>query len=514
VIAALSRIGATGVLLRPDGDLVNEAGLGQVAWVISDPEHGSGAERVSGVRWGVLGTGSDRSELPDRVIDLELIDPDAVELPAWYRPNPQRAADTAFVVFTGEADTTRAVSISNGRWARSALGTASAAALRPGDTVYSVTPHHHSSALLMSVGGAVAGGARFAMASGTDPATFWAEVRRYGATHVSYTWASLREVTLAGEDPSERYHPIRMFMGSGMPANLWRRVVARFPTTQVLEFYASAEGHTILANLTGTPVGSLGSPLPGTAEVRIAAFDQVNRGLELGPDGLARECAPGEVGLLVARVSPDDPTAGTPLRGLFEPDDAWQSTDDLFRRDENGQLWLVESVAGLIDTAGGVVAPAVARRAVEAIPAVDLSVAYGVPVEAGPQALVVALTLRPGTELTGSELARACDRLPAAQRPDYVQVDPAHHLGTADLARPAGGRCAHPRTRPHGLAARRGPDRLPEGGAGQARVGQARVGQARVGQARVGQARVGQARVDQAESRVRPPSTARTWPVR
>ncbi|MDQ2706720.1 MAG: AMP-binding protein, partial [Actinomycetota bacterium] len=433
VVAALSRIGATAVLLRPEGELVVEAELGQVVWVISDPEHAAGADRLSRVRWGVLGSGSDRSELSRRVIDLELIDPDAVELPAWYRPNPQRATDIAFVVFTGERDTTRAVQISNGRWARSALGTATAAALRPGDTVYSVTPHQHSSALLMSVGGAVAAGARFAMASAGDPGTFWAEVRRYGATHVSYTWTSLREITLAPPDPNEQHHPIRMFMGSGMPANLWRRVVERFPTTQVLEFYASAEGHAILANLTGTPIGSLGHPLPGTAEVRIAAFDQDTQSLELGPDGLARECPAGEVGLLVARVDPTDPATGASLRGLFEPDDAWQAGDDLFRRDENGQFWLVDAVSALIRTSDGVVAPGVARRAVDAVPSVDLSVAYGVPDGSGngtAEVLVVAVTLRPGAELTGAELARVCDRLPASQRPAFVQVVPSIPLTT------------------------------------------------------------------------------------
>lgn len=439
VIAALSRIGATAVLLRPDGDLVAETTLAAPTWVVSDPEHADGAQKLPGMRWAVLGnSGSDRSGVVARVVDLELVDAEAVELPAWYRPNPQRASDTAFVVFTGEgpdnsadngsdngADNrtgSRALAITNGRWARSALGTASAAALRPGDTVYSVTPHHHSSALLMSVGGAVAAGARFAVASGTDPATFWAEVRRYGATHVSYTWASLREITLAPPDAAERHHPIRMFMGFGMPANLWRRVADRFPTSRVLEFYASAEADTILANLAGTPIGSPGTPLPGTAEVRVATFDQRTREVVVGPDGLARESETGEVGLLLARVDPADIGSGArPHRGLFEPEDAWQSTGDLFTRDENGQLWLVDAVSALVDTAHGVVAPAVTRRAVEAIPAVDLSVAYGVP-SGDLRVLVVALTLRPGSTLTAAELARACDRLPAEYRPDHVHV--------------------------------------------------------------------------------------------
>ena len=125
----------------------------------------------------------------------------------------------------------------------------------------------------MSVAGAVAGGARFAMAAAPDPETFWDEVRRYGATHVSYTWTSLHDVTVAPPNPNEQHHPIKLFMGSGMPRGLWRRVAERFAPARVLEFYASAEGEAILANLTGQPIGSMGRPLPGTPPVRIAAYD-------------------------------------------------------------------------------------------------------------------------------------------------------------------------------------------------------------------------------------------------
>jgi putative long chain acyl-CoA synthase len=112
---------------------------------------------------------------------------------------------------------------------------------------------------------------------------------------------------------------------------------------------------------------------------------------------------------------------------VFEPDDAWQSTGDLFRRDEHGELWLVDQVSSLVRTAEGLAIPAVARRAMEAIPAVDLAVAYGVPEgseESAGQVLVTSVTLRPGTELTAAELDRACDGLAAVHRPRYVQVVP------------------------------------------------------------------------------------------
>ena len=39
---------------------------------------------------------------------MERIDPDAVALPAWYEPNPGRACDLAFILFTGDGERTRA----------------------------------------------------------------------------------------------------------------------------------------------------------------------------------------------------------------------------------------------------------------------------------------------------------------------------------------------------------------------------------------------------------------------
>jgi putative long chain acyl-CoA synthase len=267
------------------------------------------------------------------------------------------------------------------------------------------------------------------MATADDPETFWDEVRRYGATHVSYTWTSLRGITYASEDPNERYNPIRMFIGSGMPRNLWTRVAERFPSARVLEFYASAEGEAILANLTGQRPGSMGRPLPGTAEVRVAALNLAERRLELTSDGLARECLVDEVGLMLTRMPPADTGGGPILRSVFANDDAWRSTGDLFLRDDQGDHWLAGSVSEIVDTARGPVLPAGTRFCLGTIPAVDLLVAYGVK-DGEDRVVVGAVTLRDGTALSTADLDSAMNRLPRRHRPRYVQVVPTIALTT------------------------------------------------------------------------------------
>jgi putative long chain acyl-CoA synthase len=423
VVAALNRLGAVTVLMRPDGPIDREAELGQVNRIIAAPDLAAGAKAEARVPVLVLGGGGGPRELEAGLTDMERIDPDEVEPPAWYRANPGRAGDLAFILFTGEGERTRPNRISNGRWVISAFGTASSAALTPSDTVYSVTPIYHPSGLLMSIGGAVAGGARLALARRFDPETFWDEVRRYGVTVSAYTWTMLHDLVEAPSDARERHHPVRLFIGSGMPRGLWRRVTERFAPAGVLEFYASTEGEAVLVNVSGQKPGSKGRPLPGSAEVRIAAYDAEAGNLEEGPDGFARACPRGETGMLLARVRSNAlaTSSETPLRGLFDPDDAWLPTGDLFQRDVDGDYWLVGHAHSLIRTAAGMIPSIPIEDALGDADAVDLVTAYGVP--AGEHEIAVAaVTVRKGHKLEPAALTRALAGLGDEERPAVIRA--------------------------------------------------------------------------------------------
>jgi putative long chain acyl-CoA synthase len=424
LVAALSRVGAVAVMLRPDGPLAREAQLGQVTRIVADPEHAAAARGAGDVPVLVLGGGGEPRELGFGLTDMERIDPDAVTVPAWYRPNPGRAEDLAFILFTGAGDHTRVNRITNRRWALSAYGTASAARLSEADTVYAVTPIHHPSGLLTSIGGAVAGGARLALATSFDPATFWSEVRRYGVTIVSYTWTLCRDLVEAPTNPVERHHPVRLFVGSGMPAGLWRRVVDRFAPAGVLEFYASTEGGVVLGNTSGKKVGSKGRPLPGSADVAVAAYDIDAGRLVERPDGFAVRCRPGEVGMLLARVDHTrSPTVASPLRGVFERDDAWVATGDLFEVDADGDHWWVDDVVALVHTSRGAVGTVPVERHLEGVAGVDLVAVYGVrPAPDRDEVVVAAITERDGATIDPDELTAAVLPLPDHHRPAVVRV--------------------------------------------------------------------------------------------
>lgn len=424
-IAALSRLGAVAVLMPPDGDLVEAARLGGVSDVMADPSNLEAAQKLP-LRILVLGGGESRAlDFPEHadVVDMEKIDPDVVALPGWYRPNPGFAKDLAYVAFATVGGELVPRQITNFRWALSAFGTASAANLGRGDTVYCLTPLHHQSGLLVSLGGAVVGGTRIALSRGLRPDRFLHELRQYGVTVVSYTWAMLRDVI---DDPSFDLvgnHPVRLFIGSGMPTGLWKRVEEVFEPAQIVEFFATTDGQAVLANVSGAKIGSEGRPLPGGGHVELAAYD-VDDDLILEDDrGFVRLARPNEVGVLLAHPrGPVDPTASV-KRGVFAPADTWVSTEYLFRRDDDGDFWLVDNRGSVIRTERGPVFAAAVNDAAGRVGAVDLAVTYEV-VADGHKLAVTALTLAPGGSVPTADLNEALAGLAVGSPPDLVHVVP------------------------------------------------------------------------------------------
>jgi putative long chain acyl-CoA synthase len=424
-IAALSRLGAVAVVMRPDADLAAMVRLGGVTEILTDPTNLDAARQLPGQVM-VLGGGESRDlHLPEdaQVIDMEQIDPDAVELPAWYRPNPGLARDLAFIAFSAAGGELVAKQITNYRWAVSAFGTASTAALDRRDTVYCLTPLHHESALLVSLGGAVVGGTRIALTRSLRPDRFANEVRQYGVTVVSYTWALLREVV---DDPAfvlQGNHPVRLFIGSGMPTGLWGRVVDAFVPARVVEFFATTDGQAVLANVSGAKIGSKGRPLPGAGRIELGAYDAEHDLILEDDRGFVQVAGTNQVGvLLAASKGPIDPTASV-KRGVFAPADTWISTEYLFLRDEDGDYWLAGRRGTVVRTARGLVYAEPVTDALGLLNGVDLAVTYNVPV-GDREVAVSAVTLLPGATITAADLTEAAATIPIGLGPDIVCVVP------------------------------------------------------------------------------------------
>jgi putative long chain acyl-CoA synthase len=97
------------------------------------------------------------------------------------------------------------------------------------------------------------------------------------------------------------------------------------------------------------------------------------------------------------------------------------STEYLFRRDEDGDYWLVDNRGLVIHTARGVVYASPINDAAGRLGAVDLAVTYGVDVN-GHQLAVTALALSAGGSIPSADLTEALADLPVGNPPDIVHV--------------------------------------------------------------------------------------------
>jgi putative long chain acyl-CoA synthase len=394
-----------------------------VADIVTDPRHLATAV-ATGARVLVLGrarTANLSRNERKRVVELDGLDLPGARLPKWFRPNPGKASDLAFVFFSTTGGRAMVKEVTNHRWALSAYGTATAAALGRGDTIYCLTPLHHPSGLMVGLGGAVAGGSRIALTRGVDPTRFAEEVHRYGVTVVTYTWTMLLELVEAASPELAAHHPIRLFIGSGMPIGLWHKVTDRFFPALVLEFYASTEGDAVLANVAGTKIGAKGRPLPGSSEIRLAAYDPASGLFIQDADGFVRPCADGEIGVLLTKPRSGLDAARVSMRSVFGHGDTWISTDHLFRRDGDGDYWFVDNRNTVIHSAYGPVFSQPICDTLGNITAIELAVVYPVATDTHDLAVAAVTLGRPGV-LTADMLTAALGGLPRDQRPAVVHV--------------------------------------------------------------------------------------------
>ena len=428
MVTACSRLGAVAVLVNPrlgDAELAGALAVEPLRYLAVDPENAPRGRAAFAGHVLLLGGGSRSADQAPEVdvIDMEAIDPDLVAVPGWYRPNPGLAGDLAMVIVSRGEEGLRAAHITHGRWALSALGAAAACTLTSADTVYCCLPLHHPAGLLVSVGGALVGGSRLALATRFSPEVFWSEVQGYGATVVFYAGEMARALVRAPPSSAERTSPLRLFAGSGMRADVWRELEAR-TGVGVLEFYASTEGALVLANAAGDKVGALGRPLPGSSEVAVLAWDFAAGGLARDDQGRGRQAEAGEPGVLAARALPGASRKSRLQRDVLEPGDAWLTTGDLVKRDAGGDYWFVDRLADVILTAGGPVPSRPIEDTLYTLPEVALAVVYGVR-DGDHEVPVAAVVPAAGAVLDGAALFAALSAAhPEEALPRAVRVLP------------------------------------------------------------------------------------------
>lgn len=439
IVAAVSRLGGVSVLLNTGSrgaSLAHAIQEGEVDLLVCDERHVSEGRRafpegsvlLSGFRATLKGAPPNVQRLEDLVEAAKkggrrISDPDA-----------GRAGDLSMLIFTsGTTGLPKAARVSNRRWAMAALSSAAGCHLTPADTVYCCLPLHHSTGMLVAVGGALVGGARLVLSPKFSVTTFWDEVRRDGVTVVFYVGELCRYLLQGPVNPSEDRHPVRLFVGNGLRPHVWQHLLDRFGPVKVLEFYGATEGNVVLANITGEKVGSVGRPLLGTG--RVALVQAAGDGFAKDGQGFLLPVGPGEAGVLIGEITSaggtrfdgytDAASSQTKiLNDVFRHGDRWFNTGDLLSCDSEGDYFFVDRLGDTFRWKGENVSTEEVARVVDSLPGVRASAVFGVEVPGREgRAGVAAIELSEGHPFSPEALyVHVSENLFPAARPRFVRV--------------------------------------------------------------------------------------------
>ena len=223
---------------------------------------------------------------PDRLLIVD--EPDYVARVSATVPAETHAAieveDLLLLIFTsGSTGRPKAVRCTQGRLARTGAHVARVAALDAHDVVYTSLPFFHSSSLFtgwssaLTAGIPVATRPRFS-ASGTLP-----DIRRYGATFLSYTGKVLNYILAVPEMPDDADNPLRLAIGNEASARDIEEFARRFGCT-VRDSYGSTESVIVIRRDPAMPEGALGTA-PDTVKIMDASTGRECPPIERGPDG-------------------------------------------------------------------------------------------------------------------------------------------------------------------------------------------------------------------------------------
>ncbi len=312
---------------------------------------------------------------------------------------------------------------------------AAAAKARPDDRMIMVLPMYHATGGLCGVGAALSAGGAVIVRRHFSASRFWRDAKRFGATMFMYVGELCRFLMAQPAGEAESDHGIRIAMGNGLRADVWKRLKARSGIAEIVEFYGATEGNVGLMNIDG-PAGAIGrvpSYMRKLFNVALIRHDVETGEAVRGADGFCIRTDPGEVGEAIGEIRKNDPryrfegysdkaeTEKKILRGAFRPGDAWFRTGDLMRRDELGYFYFVDRVGDTFRWMAENVATGEVEEALSVFPGIEEAIVYGVVVpgyegRAGMAAIVA------DTKLDLDALAKHLDaELPPYARPVFLR---------------------------------------------------------------------------------------------
>lgn len=366
--------------------------------------------------------------------------------PRAGRAEVRAEAPTLLIFTSGTTGLPKAAVYSHMRWMSSGDVMEVTLEATPRDVFYCCLPLYHGAAATSVTSTALKAGGSIVVRRKFSTREFWHDIRRHGITVFQYIGEICRYLLNAPPQPDDRAHTLRCMLGAGLTPETWGRWIERFGDIRVFEGWGSTEANTALINVDNR-FGSCGRvPDWNKTNFRLVRYDVETESHPRDADGRYILCAPGEVGEGIGYIvnhpeigggrfegyTSAEATEKKILRNVFADGDAYWSSGDLLRYDDDGYFYFVDRIGDTFRWKSENVSTAEVADALADYPGMELINIYGVRVPGHEgRAGMAAIVMQPGQAFDPEAFYALTEaRLPRYAAPLFVRVSSAADLTT------------------------------------------------------------------------------------
>ncbi|XP_077569794.1 long-chain fatty acid transport protein 2-like [Stigmatopora nigra] len=356
-------------------------------------------------------------------------------IPRSFRENITYKSPAVYIYTSGTTGLPKAAVVNQNRLLI-ALVVLSANGVSSSDVIYLNLPLYHTAGFFIGFIGSIETGSTIILKKKFSASQFWDDCRKYNVTVVQYIGEVMRYLCSTPQKENDKDHKVRLAIGNGIRAEIWREFLKRFGNIQVKEFYASTEGNVGFVNYPGK-IGALGRVnflhrklFPYSLVKYDTERDEVVR----DSDGLCIEALKGETGLLVSKITDIAPFVGYAqneeqterkrLRNVLKKGDLYFNSGDLMRIDNDNFIYFQDRVGDTFRWKGENVATTEVSDILTLTDCLKEANVYGVQVPGNEGRIgMAAVTVKEGVQFDGSKIySHVVTYLPAYARPRFIRI--------------------------------------------------------------------------------------------
>ncbi|KAM6949888.1 long-chain fatty acid transport protein 2-like [Lycodopsis pacificus] len=356
-------------------------------------------------------------------------------LPRSLRSHITFKSPAVYIYTSGTTGLPKAAVVNQNRLL-TALAVLSSNGVTSSDIIYLNLPLYHTAGFIIGFIGAIETGSTIILKRKFSASQFWDDCRKYSVTVVQYIGEVMRYLCSTPKKENDKEHKVRLAIGNGIRAEIWREFLNRFGNIQVREFYASTEGNVGFVNYAGK-IGAIGRV--NFFHQKLFPFTLIKYDTELDEpirdaNGLCVESLKGETGLLVSKITDIAPFVGYAqneeqterkrLRNVLKKGDLYFNSGDLMKIDKDNFIYFQDRVGDTFRWKGENVATNEVSDILTLSDCLKEANVYGVQVPGHEGRIgMAAVTVNEGAQFDGSRIYNhVVNYLPSYARPRFIRI--------------------------------------------------------------------------------------------